>query len=335
MAQPRPQIAVLGAGSWGTALALLLSRNGAQVRLWGMAEEITALQRDGENSRYLPGLPFPDNLVPTADISAAVEGAEELLIAVPSHAFRPVLEQAAPLLAENASVSWATKGLEPGSARLLSLVAKELLGEQRPIGVISGPTFAGEVGRGLPTAVTVASTNKEHAGRLADYLHSDCFRAYTSDDIIGVQVGGAVKNIMAIGAGIADGLGFGANTRTALITRGLAEIMRLGLALGGKEETFMGLAGLGDLTLTCTDNQSRNRRMGLALAKGMTIEEAKEEIGQEVEGVGTAREVYEKSRELGIEMPITEQIYRVLYQGLSPREAVNNLLQRRQKAETE
>jgi glycerol-3-phosphate dehydrogenase (NAD(P)+) len=335
MAQARPQIAVLGAGSWGTALALLLSRNGAGVRLWGMPEEVAALQRDGENSRYLPGLPFPENLIPTADLAAAVAGADELLVAVPSHAFRSVLEQAAPLLEQNASVSWATKGLEPGSARLLSVVAAELLGENRPIGVISGPTFAGEVGRGLPTAVTVASSSEEHAKRLADYLHSDCFRAYTSDDVVGVQVGGAVKNIMAIGAGIADGLGFGANTRTALITRGLAEIMRLGLALGGKEETFMGLAGLGDLTLTCTDNQSRNRRMGLALAKGMTIEEAREEIGQEVEGVGTAREVFEKSRGLGIEMPITEQIYRVLYEGLSPKEAVNNLLQRRQKAEHE
>lgn len=335
MAQARPQIAVLGAGSWGTALALLLSRNGAGVRLWGMPEEVAALQRDGENSRYLPGLPFPDNLIPTADLSATVAGADELLVAVPSHAFRSVLEQTAPLLGQNTSVSWATKGLESGSARLLSVVAAELLGEKRPIGVISGPTFAGEVGRGLPTAVTVASTNEEHAKRLADYLHSDCFRAYTSDDVVGVQVGGAVKNIMAIGAGIADGLGFGANTRAALITRGLAEIMRLGLALGGKEETFMGLAGLGDLTLTCTDNQSRNRRMGLALAKGMTIEEAREEIGQEVEGVGTAREVFEKSRELGIEMPITEQIYRVLYEGLSPKEAVNNLLQRRQKAEHE
>jgi glycerol-3-phosphate dehydrogenase (NAD(P)+) len=211
----------------------------------------------------------------------------------------------------------------------------ELLGEERPIGVISGPTFAAEVGRGLPTAVTVASTDEEHARRLADYLHSDCFRAYTSDDVVGVQVGGAVKNIMAIGAGIADGLGFGANTRAALITRGLAEIMRLGLALGGKEETFMGLAGLGDLSLTCTDNQSRNRRMGLALAEGKSIEEAKQEIGQEVEGVGTAREVHEKARKLGIEMPITEQIYRVLYEELSPKEAVNNLLKRRQKAEHE
>jgi glycerol-3-phosphate dehydrogenase (NAD(P)+) len=335
MAPSHPQIAVLGAGSWGTALALLLSRNGAQVRLWGMPEEIAALQRDGENSRYLPGLPFPDNLVPMPELAAAVAGADELLVAVPSRAFQPVLEQAAPLLDKKTSVSWATKGLEPGSARLLSLVAMELLGEERPIGVISGPTFAAEVGRGLPTAVTVASTDEEHARRLADYLHSDCFRAYTSDDVVGVQVGGAVKNIMAIGAGIADGLGFGANTRAALITRGLAEIMRLGLALGGKEETFMGLAGLGDLSLTCTDNQSRNRRMGLALAEGKSIEEAKQEIGQEVEGVGTAREVHEKARKLGIEMPITEQIYRVLYEELSPKEAVNNLLKRRQKAEHE
>jgi glycerol-3-phosphate dehydrogenase (NAD(P)+) len=335
MGKTQPQIAVLGAGSWGTALAILLSRNGAGVRLWGIPDEVAALQRDGENRRYLPGLPFPDTLVPTADLAAAVAGADELLVCVPSHAFRAVLEQAAPMLEQNTTVSWATKGLEPGSARLLSSVANEILGEQRSIGVISGPTFAGEVGRGLPTAVTVAATSEAHARRLADYLHSDCFRAYTSDDVVGVQVGGAAKNVMAIGAGIADGLGFGANTRAALITRGLAEIMRLGLALGGREETFMGLAGLGDLSLTCTDNQSRNRRMGLALATGKSIEEAREEIGQEVEGVGTTKVVYQKARELAIEMPITEQIYRVLYEGLDPKEAVNNLLERRQKAEHE
>ncbi len=335
MDQPRPKIAVLGAGSWGTALAILLSRNHAEVRLWGIPEEVADLLRDGENRRYLPGLPFPDTLIPTADLSAALADAEEVLLAVPSHAFRSVLERAAPLLGQNTSVSWATKGLEPGSARLLSSVAAEILGEKHPIGVISGPTFAGEVGRGLPTAVTVASTHEEHARRVADYLHSDCFRAYTSDDVIGVQVGGAAKNVMAIGAGIADGLGFGANTRAALITRGLAEIMRLGLAMGGKEETFMGLAGLGDLSLTCTDNQSRNRRMGLALAQGMTIDEARQKIGQEVEGVGTAKVVYQKAQELQIEMPITEQIYRVLYEGLDPREAVQNLLERRQKAEYE
>ncbi len=333
MSPKRTKIAVLGAGSWGTALAILLSRNGHRVALWGLPQEIEALQREGENSRYLPGVPFPEGLTPETDLAAAVADADEVLVAVPSHAFRPVLESIKPLITNGASVSWATKGLEPGSARLLSAVATELLGPEWPIGVISGPTFAGEVARGLPTAVTVASNSPEHAERVASYLQSDNFRAYTSDDIVGVQIGGAAKNPMAIGAGIADGLGFGANTRAALITRGLAEIMRLGLALGGKAETFMGLAGLGDLALTCTDNQSRNRRMGLALANGKGIEEAKKEIGQEVEGVGTAKVIHQKARELGIEMPITEQIYQVLYEGLAPKQAVQNLLGRAPKAE--
>ncbi|MFM1892323.1 MAG: glycerol-3-phosphate dehydrogenase, partial [Pseudomonadota bacterium] len=205
---------------------------------------------------------------------------------------------------------------------------------QADLAVISGPTFAGEVARGLPTAITVASTSPAHAQRLAGYLHGDTFRAYTSDDIIGVQVGGAAKNVMAIAAGIADGLGFGANARAALITRGLAEITRLGLALGAHAETFMGLAGLGDLALTCTDDQSRNRRMGLALARGLSIAEARAEIGQAVEGVATTREVFGLSQRLGVEMPITEQTYRVLYEGLAPEDAVHNLLGRRQKPET-
>lgn len=335
MSQNRTKIAVLGAGSWGTALAILLGRNGHEVTLWGLPQEIEALQRERENSRYLPGIPFPESLIPETDLAVAVSAADEVLVAVPSHAFRPVLEALKPLIVNGTSVSWATKGLEPGSARLLSAAAAELLGPEWPIGVISGPTFAVEVARGLPTAVTVASTSPEHAERVAGYLQSDNFRAYTSDDIVGVQIGGAAKNPMAIGAGIADGLGFGANTRAALITRGLAEIMRLGLALGGKAETFMGLAGLGDLALTCTDNQSRNRRMGLALASGKDIEEAKKEIGQEVEGVGAARVIHQKAKELGIEMPITEQIYRVLYEGLEPGQAVQNLLGRAPKAETD
>jgi glycerol-3-phosphate dehydrogenase (NAD(P)+) len=236
-------------------------------------------------------------------------------------------------LKSDTSLSWATKGLEPGTAKLLSLVAQELLGAERPLAVVSGPTFALEVGQGLPTAVTVAATTPEHGERLAGHLHSDCFRAYTSSDLVGVQIGGAAKNVMAIAAGIADGLGFGANTRAALITRGLAEIMRLGLAMGGAVETFVGLAGLGDLALTCTDNQSRNRRMGLALAKGSTITEAKAEIGQEVEGVGTAKVIQQKAEELGIDMPITAQVYRVLHQGLDPREAVQELLEREPKPE--
>ncbi|MES9964729.1 MAG: NAD(P)H-dependent glycerol-3-phosphate dehydrogenase [Candidatus Sedimenticola sp. 20ELBAFRAG] len=333
MPDQQPVIAVLGSGSWGTALAILLSRNGAEVRLWGhLQSEIDALVADGENRAYIPGIPFPDGIKPTTDLAAAVNGVNEVLVVVPSHAFRQVMQTLAPLLDEGTSVSWATKGLEPQSGKLLHEVAREELGD-RPIAVISGPSFAKEVAKGLPTAVTVASSSEAHAMRLADYLHSDCFRAYTSTDIIGLEIGGAAKNVMAIAAGIADGLGFGANTRAALITRGLAEIMRLGLALGGKQETFIGLGGLGDLTLTCTDNQSRNRRMGLALARGLSIEEARAEIGQEVEGVMTAREVHNRAKQLGIEMPLSEQAYLVLYEGMDPKTAVHNLMLRRQKSE--
>ncbi len=326
-------IAVLGAGSWGTALAILLGHNGHQVRLWGhLQAEIEALQRDRENKAFLPGVPLPEKLAPETDLGRALEGVDEVLVAVPSHAFRAVLTQLTGLIEERPGISWATKGFEPGSQRLLSEVAAELL-PGRDLAVLSGPTFAGEVARCLPTAITVAASSEQHAVRMADLLHAPWFRAYTSDDLIGVQVGGASKNVLAIAAGIADGLGFGANTRAALITRGLTEIMRLGIQLGGKPETFMGLAGLGDLVLTCTDNQSRNRRMGLALADGLTIEQARQRIGQEVEGVHTAQEVYKLSHRKQVEMPISDQVYAVLYDQLDPKEAVHNLLERRQKPE--
>ena len=330
-----PSISVLGAGSWGTALAVLLARNGVDVRLWGhLPADIERLRADRENRQFLPGVPLPERVTPESDLETAVAGTGDILVVVPSHAFRPVLEAAAPLLAHGTAIAWATKGFEPRSGLLLHEVAAAVL-PGRDLAVLSGPSFAGEVAHGLPTAVTIAATRPTHGERLAGYLHGEAFRAYTSADLVGVQVGGAAKNVMAIAAGIADGLGFGANSRAALITRGLAEITRLGLALGGRPETFMGLAGLGDLTLTCTDNQSRNRRMGLALARGLTIDEARAEIGQEVEGVATAREVWRKSRTLGVEMPITEQTYKVLYEGLAPLAAVQSLLGRRQRAEAD
>ncbi|MEJ2455344.1 MAG: NAD(P)-dependent glycerol-3-phosphate dehydrogenase [Candidatus Thiodiazotropha sp.] len=329
----RDSIAVLGAGSWGTALAILLGKNGLNVRLWGHLEaEVEALNRDRENKTFLPGVPLPETVRPEADLRRALEAVDEVLIVVPSHAFRAVCERLAPLIDDRPGITWATKGFEPGSQQLLSEVAGELL-PNRDLAVISGPTFAGEVARGLPTAITVAATSQRHATRMAELLHAPWFRAYTSDDLIGVQVGGASKNVLAIAAGIADGLGFGANTRAALITRGLTEIMRLGIELGGRQETFMGLAGLGDLVLTCTDNQSRNRRMGLALAEGLSIAQAKQRIGQEVEGVHTAQEVYKLSQRHGVEMPISEQVHAVLYEALRPETAVHNLLERSQKPE--
>jgi len=332
--QDRPaNLAVLGAGSWGTALAIHLARNGAAVSLWGHdPEEVGALRRERENRHYLPGIALPDRLEPTSDLAESVRNADEILLVVPSHAFAEVCARVAELRPGLRTLSWATKGFDRHSNELLSTVAARLLPDSN-LAVISGPTFAGEVARRLPTAITVASNNRMHAERVATYLHGDNFRAYTSDDLIGVQVGGAAKNVMAIAAGISDGLGFGANARAALITRGLHEIMLLGQAMGGRPETFMGLAGLGDLALTCTDDQSRNRRMGLALARGLDIAGARKEIGQEVEGVSTAREVHLKARALGVEMPITEQTHRVLYEGLDPRAAVHNLLSRQAKPE--
>ena len=327
-------IAVLGAGSWGTALALLLARNGCQVRLWGRDKTImheAAQQR--RNPRYLSDLPFPDNLESTHDLAYAVGAARDILLTVPSSAFRSTLHAIKPLSRLGARVLWATKGLEQGSCGLLHQVVAEVLGHALSTAVISGPSFASEVAHGLPTAITVASLDSAFAQDIVRAFHSRTFRAYTTDDVIGVEIGGALKNVLAIAAGISDGLGFGANARSALITRGLTEMVRLGVALGGRRETLMGLSGLGDLILTCTDNQSRNRRLGLALGQGMTLEQALQSIDQVVEGVQTAREVYELARSHGVNMPIADQVYAVLYTGLTPRAAVSLLLERAQKSE--
>ena len=326
-------LAVLGAGSWGTALAIHLDRKGAQVALWGHdPAEVDALCRDRENRRYLPGIPLPEGVTPSLDLGASIWDADEILMAVPSHAFAGVCEQIAAARPQLGALAWATKGFDPTSHELLSEVAARLL-PNSALAALSGPSFANEVAKNLPTAITVAANNPNHAERVASFLHGENLRVYTSDDLIGVQVGGATKNVMAIAAGISDGLGFGANARAALITRGLHEITQLGLAMGGRHDTFMGLAGLGDLALTCTDDQSRNRRMGLALADGRDVSAALREIGQEVEGVATAREVRRQAQHFGVEMPITEQTYQVLYEGLRPKTAVHNLLSRQAKAE--
>ena len=290
---------------------------------------------DRENIRYLPGIRFPENLVACPDLGECLAGVRDLLVVVPSHGLRSTLTAALPFLGSDARVCWATKGFELHSGKLPHQVAGEVLGEDRPVAVLSGPTFAKEVGEGLPTAMTIASNNADFGQSLAKALSGDNFRAYTTDDFIGVEVGGAIKNVLAIGAGMCDGLGFGANARVALITRGLVELTRLGVALGARQETIMGLAGMGDLVLTCTDNLSRNRRMGLALAGGKTIEEAQEEIQQVVEGVLAAEAVKEVADKLGIEMPICHQVYRILYEGASPREAVGALMGRELKSEQE
>jgi len=285
------------------------------------------------NTRYLPGAAFPENLDAVMELERCLDGVHDILVAVPSHGFRETLEAIKPLLANGARICWATKGFELHTGKLPHVVAAEVLGAERPVAVLSGPTFAREVGDGLPTALTIAANDPRFAQDLAVALSGDNFRAYTSDDIVGVEVGGAVKNVLAIGAGMSDGLGFGANTRVALITRGLVEMTRLGMALGARRETFMGLAGMGDLVLTCTDNLSRNRRMGLALAAGTSVDAAQEEIQQVVEGVLAAEAVHEVAEKLGIEMPICHQVYRILYEGASPREAVGALMRRDLKSE--
>ncbi len=329
-----PTIAVLGAGSWGTALAILLARNGTPTLLWARdGSQAAAMNAERRNPRYLPDITFPATLSATADLEHALAAADDLLLAVPSHSFRATLQTIVPWLTPATRLAWATKGLEPGSHKLLHQVAAEELGADVATAVISGPTFAREVAAGLPTAVTVASRDAGVARFFAGRLHDTTFRAYTSDDVIGVELGGAIKNVLAIAAGIADGMGMGANTRAALITRGLAEMMRLGVALGGRQETFMGLAGLGDLVLTCTDNQSRNRRLGLALGGGTTLAQALQEIGQVVEGVQTAAEVWALAAAHGVDMPIAEQVWRVLHQGQPVTMAVQALLAREQKEE--
>ncbi|MEO0425710.1 MAG: NAD(P)H-dependent glycerol-3-phosphate dehydrogenase [Pseudomonadota bacterium] len=327
-------VAVLGSGSWGTALAIQFARAGTPTVLWSRrAAQAQAMAEQRQNSEYLPGAEFPQALCVRADLSEAVNGAWAVVVAVPSQAFRPLLDELRPLLGDDTIVGWATKGFEHPSGKLLDQVAREALGDQHPRAVLSGPTFAREVGAGLPTAMTIAATDEGAAAALANAISSEVFRAYTSDDMTGVEVGGAVKNVLAIGAGLSDGLGYGANTRVAVITRGLVEMTRLGVALGARQETFMGLAGMGDLILTCTDDQSRNRRMGLALARGTSVDEAKTEIRQVVEGVRAARAVHAVAKTAKVDMPICESLYRVLYEELAPRDAVRLLMSRSLKRE--
>jgi glycerol-3-phosphate dehydrogenase (NAD(P)+) len=329
-------VAVLGAGSWGTALAIHFARSLRPVRLWGRDRaQLAIMAASRRNERYLPQVPFPDSLRVEPDLHAALAGALDVLLAVPSQALRALLTTLAPLLAPELHVAWATKGFEQDSLKLPHQVAREVLGAGRGIAVLSGPTFAREVGAGLPTAMTVASPDAAYARALAAELSAANFRAYSSADIMGVEIGGAVKNVLAVGAGLSDGLGFGANTRVALITRGLREMTRLGVALGAQADTFMGLAGLGDLVLTCTDDQSRNRRFGLALAAGATAPAALAGIGQAVEGYSAARSVVAVAARAGVEMPLSAMVYRVLYENLPANEAVRALMSRPIKAEAD
>ncbi|OOC09811.1 MULTISPECIES: NAD(P)H-dependent glycerol-3-phosphate dehydrogenase [Thioalkalivibrio] len=327
------RIAVLGAGSWGTALAVHAARLHDDVRLWGRsAETAERLQRERENPRYLPGLTFPRNLRVTA-ASEVVDGVDLVLVVVPSGAFRETLRWLRPRLEPGQVVAWATKGLETGTGAWLHEVAEAELGPGQPAALISGPSFAAEVARGQPTALTAASADPERRRRLADAFHGGSMRIYGNPDVIGVELGGAFKNVLAVASGIADGAGFGANARAALLTRGLAELQRLGEALGARPQTLTGLSGLGDLLLTCTDDQSRNRRVGLLLGQGYDLATARERVGQSVEGVETARVAVERAHAAGVEMPICEEVHAVLYRGRRVHDAVRRLLERDPVAE--
>ncbi|MBU6248111.1 MAG: NAD(P)-dependent glycerol-3-phosphate dehydrogenase [Xanthomonadaceae bacterium] len=329
----RPTLAVLGAGSWGTALAALAARNGVPTRLWGrdrQALEVMAQTR--RNQRYLPDLELPPELRYESDLAAALRGAQIVLIVVPSHAFASMLDQIAPLLEPGAAIAWASKGFEPGTGRFLhELVAEKLPG--RPAAVVTGPSFAKEVAAGLPSAVTVHSDDEAFAREMAGLLHAPNFRAYTGSDVLGGELGGAMKNVLAVATGVADGMQLGLNARAGLITRGMNEMLRLGLALGAKPETLMGLSGLGDLVLTCTGDLSRNRRLGLALGKGVALDEAVRQIGQVVESVLTADEVARLAAKHGLDLPIASGVRAVLHGEVTPVEGLRALMAREQKPE--
>ncbi|MBT8061062.1 MAG: NAD(P)-dependent glycerol-3-phosphate dehydrogenase [Gammaproteobacteria bacterium] len=312
-----------------------LDRSGTPTLLWGRSpEKIREMKQTLVNSRYLPGCTLSDSIRLSADLESVVSQADHVLMVVPSEAFADTLRALQPHLTANTGVAWACKGFEPDSGRLLHHVAGEILGDDVPLAVVTGPSFAAEVAKDLPTAVTVAGRDDEFTRTIASALHGGRFRAYTSDDIIGAELGGAVKNVLAIATGIGDGMGLGDNARAALITRGLAELMRLGQVLGARPETLMGLAGVGDLVLTCTGDLSRNRRLGLALGKGKDATRTVAEIGQVVEGINTAVELHRLAEQHDVSMPISKQVYGLLKLGWDAEECVRRLLAREQKAET-
>ena len=329
----KPAISVLGAGSWGTALAAVLARNGVPTTLWGRdAAALAAMQATRRNARYLPDLELPGALNLCADLGTAVRGAQALLIVTPSHAFRALIERIGADVAPNAGVAWATKGFDPTSGRFLhEIVADRVPGV--PAAIVTGPSFAREVAQGLPTAVTVHSATPAFAQQIAQMLHSTLFRAYTGSDVIGAELGGAMKNVLAVATGVADGMNLGLNARAGLITRGLNEMLRLGGAIGARADTLMGLAGLGDLVLTCTGDLSRNRRLGLALGRGVPLADAVAQIGQVVESIETVDTIMSLANRHNVELPIARGVQRVLHEEITPAEGLRELLAREQKPE--
>ncbi|MBL7480224.1 NAD(P)H-dependent glycerol-3-phosphate dehydrogenase [Legionella bononiensis] len=324
-------IAMLGAGSWGTAVAIHLAKTGHRVLLWGHnPQHVALMESQRANPEYLPGIKFPNQLIPSVDLHQCLNEADYVIIAVPSHAFAELLTKIdhAPK-----GLTWLTKGVDPLSHHLLSELVSNRFGPDFPVAVVSGPSFAKEVAKFLPTVLTLACNNPDYQKNIHKLFHHDNIRVYLSEDLIGVQLCGAVKNILAIACGISDGLGYGSNAKAALITRGLAEMSRLGLSLGAKQDTFIGLAGVGDLVLTCTDDQSRNRRFGLLLGKNVSIEDAEKQIGQVVEGKNNAAQVCAIAKNLQIEMPICEQINALLQNKINAKQAVVNLMSRPAKEE--
>lgn len=332
------RIAVLGAGSWGTALAIQLCHNGDDVWLWDhRADRAARMQEDRENARYIPGVRLPDNLVISSDLAAVLAGATLVVEVIPSQSVRAVMTRAAPLIERDATVCCASKGIERGTLMTMEEVLAEVLPEHLATDVcfLAGPSFAKEVARGMPAAVVVASRSERAAKEVADALHGGTMRVYHTDDIVGAELGGALKNIIAIACGITDGKGMGLNARAAIITRGLHEITRLAVARGGNPLTLAGLAGMGDLVLTATGDLSRNRRVGLALGQGRTLDDILEELGEVAEGVITTATAKELAAREGVEMPITEQIYAMLYEQRPVDEALAELMGRERKAERE
>lgn len=327
-------LSVFGAGSYGTALSIAVASKGCAVMLYTRSPaQAQRMQQERQNAGYLPGVAFPQTLRVTSSLAEAARFSANLLVVVPSAAFRDMVTSLLPFLQAGQGLAWATKGLDVASGRLLSEVVQELMGHPARMVALSGPTFARELAQGLPTAIAAAGTDREFCLRVCELLHTPTFRIYESNDLIALQLGGAIKNVIAIAAGLSDGLGFGANARTALITRGLAEMVRLGLRLGASERGFMGLSGLGDLILTCTDDQSRNRRYGFMLGQGLSPAEALAAIGQAVEGHEMVRVVHELGLRHGIALPITNELYEVIVNQRPGLEAAHSLLSRARTAE--
>jgi glycerol-3-phosphate dehydrogenase (NAD(P)+) len=328
------RISVFGSGSWGTALAAHLARQNHQVLLWGRnPAQVEDMRSSGENSRYLASVKLPENLRYSTDLASATESADLLLVVVPSHAFVEILHAIKPFHRPAAGITWATKGFEPGSGRFLHEVVDEIFGPIVPKALITGPSFAREVATGLPSAVTVHADDAAFALEVARLLHGPSFRAYTGQDLCGAELGGAMKNVLAVATGICDGMQLGLNARAGLITRGLSEMLKLNSCLGGRAETIMGLAGLGDLVLTCTGDLSRNRRLGMALGQGKKLSEAVAQIGQAVESIQTVDEVMRLARRHQLDLPICEHVQRVLHEDITPIEGLKSLLARELKAE--